>query len=201
MSVMSTARQTALPLGDPITVADLDRLPDDSHRWELLDGVLVVSPRPVTVHQEVAAELLVLLRGHCPPALRAIAEPAVQLNDVTEFDPDIVVVPREEIGGAKIYGPPLLVVEVRSPSTAIVDLNRKKAAYERFGVPSYWIVVPDREKPELLVFEQDGHGYREAAHVTGDAAFTATRPFEVNVVPARLVAGLPPPRDDSESVR
>ena len=38
--------------------------------------------------------------------------------------------------------PPLLVVEIRSPSTALIDLNRKKAAYERFGVPSYLIVNP-----------------------------------------------------------
>jgi Uma2 family endonuclease len=35
--------------------------------------------------------------------------------------------------------PPLLVVEIRSPSTTLVDLNRKKAAYERFGVPFYWL--------------------------------------------------------------
>jgi Uma2 family endonuclease len=196
MSVMSTAEETPLPFAGPITVAALDRLPDDGHRWELLDGVLVVSPRPATVHQAVAVELLVLLHAHCPPELRVIPEPAVQLSDVTEFDPDIVVVPQEEIGGAKFHTPPELVVEIRSPGTAIVDLNRKKAAYERFGVPSYWIVIPDRIKPGLVAFELGEQGYREIAHVTGDEAFTATRPFEVTVVPSQLVAGLPPPRDN-----
>jgi len=45
---------------------------------------------------------------------------------------------------AKLAEPPLLVVEIRSPSTAVIDLNRKKAAYERFGVRSYWIVNPTR---------------------------------------------------------
>jgi Uma2 family endonuclease len=40
---------------------------------------------------------------------------------------------------ARSTEPPLLVVEIRSPSTALIDLNRKKAAHERFGVPSYWI--------------------------------------------------------------
>jgi hypothetical protein len=48
----------------------------------------------------------------------------------------------DQIGGAKFTEPPLLVVEIRSPSTALIDLNRKKAAYERFGVPSYWIFEP-----------------------------------------------------------
>jgi Uma2 family endonuclease len=33
--------------------------------------------------------------------------------------------------------PPLRVAEIRSPSTPLFDLNRKKAAYEEFGVPSY----------------------------------------------------------------
>ena len=196
MVVMSTAKKTLLPFEGPIAVADLDRLPDDSHRWELLDGVLVVSPRPSTVHQTVAARLLVLIQNHCPPELQPVSEPAVQLNDTTEFDPDLVVVPLNEIGGAKFHQPPRLIVEIRSPSTAIIDLNRKKAAYERFGVPSYWIVVPDREKPELIVFELEERGYAEAAHVTGGEAFTATRPFQVTVTPSQLVAGLPPPRDN-----
>jgi Uma2 family endonuclease len=49
------------------------------------------------------------------------------------------------------------VVEIRSPSTALFDLNRKKAEYEKFGVPSYWVADPDPSGPELTVFElRDG---------------------------------------------
>jgi Uma2 family endonuclease len=195
MVAMSTAKEALLPFEGPIAVADLDRLPQDGHRWELLDGVLVVSPRPTNPHQVVATELLVLLHAHCPPELRVIPEPAVRLNDMTEFNPDIVVIRLDEAAEKKCTEPPPLVVEIRSPSTAVIDLNKKKAAYERFGAPSYWIVIPDRDKPELIAFELGKQGYEEAAHVTGDQAFTATRPFEVTVVPAQLVAGLPPPRD------
>jgi Uma2 family endonuclease len=54
-------------------------------------------------------------------------------------------------------------VEIRSPSTALVDLNRKKAAYERFGVPTYWIVNPDPAEPELTVFELRDGRYTLAA--------------------------------------
>ncbi len=35
--------------GQPFTVAELDRMPDDGHRYGLLAGALVVSPRPSTV--------------------------------------------------------------------------------------------------------------------------------------------------------
>jgi Uma2 family endonuclease len=54
-----------------------------------------------------------------------VAEPTVQLDPQTEFDPDLVVVRLDQIGGAKFTEPPLLVVEVRSPSTALADLSRR----------------------------------------------------------------------------
>jgi Uma2 family endonuclease len=111
--------------GQPFTVTELDRMPDDGRRYELLDGVLVVSPRPANPHQEVAAELLGLLRARCPADLRALPGPAVQLSRQTEFDPDIAVVRREQVSAAKCTEPPLPVVEIRSPSTALIDLNKK----------------------------------------------------------------------------
>jgi len=192
MSVVSIAEAWPLP-GKPFTVAELDRMPDDGHRYELLDGVLVVSPRHGNPHQEVAAELLGLLRAACPAGMRALPEPAVQVSRTTEFAPDLVVIRQEQVTAAKCTEPPLLVVDVRSPGTALIDLNRKKAAYERFGVLSYWVVIPDQGKPELIAFELRDGRYAEAARVSGDEAFAAHRPFVVDVVPARLVAGLRPP--------
>jgi len=96
-----------------------------------------------------------------------------------------------ELGGAKITRPPLLAAEVRSPSNALIDLNRKKTAYERFGVESYWVVVPDTDKPELIVFELRAGRYEQVAHVKGDGPFVAVQPFPVEVVPSRLVVQLP----------
>ncbi len=176
--------------GRPFTVAELDRMPDDGRRYELLDGVLVVSPRPSTVHQLASARLVMTLGNACPDDLCVLAEPAVQLSQDTEFDPDVVVVRQQEVGGAKLMTPPLLIVEVRSPSTALIDLNRKKAAYERFGVESYWIVDPDPARPSLTVFELRVGRYAQLSKVTGDDAFAADRPFTVVVVPQRLLAGL-----------
>ena len=110
------------------------------------------------------------------------------LGPQTEFDPDLVVVRLEQIGGAKFTEPPLLVVEIRSPSTALIDLNRKKVAYERFGVPSYWIVNPDPPQPELTAFELRDGRYALAAETSG--SFAADRPFAVTVTPAGLTRGL-----------
>jgi Uma2 family endonuclease len=177
--------------GQPFTVDDLDRLPDDGRRYELFDGVLVVSPRPTTVHQLAAARLVMLLGAACPEHLCVVPEPAVMLSASTEFDPDVVVVPLDEMGGAKLTAPPLLVIEIRSPSTALIDLNRKKTAYQEFGVASYWMVDPDPRKPSLTAFQLRDGRYGPPVTVTGNEALETARPFAVKVVPARLLAGLP----------
>jgi Uma2 family endonuclease len=65
MSVVSIAEAWPSP-GKPFTLAELDRMPDDGHRYELLDGVLVVSPRPTPAHQAVAFTLASLLDRACP---------------------------------------------------------------------------------------------------------------------------------------
>src|ERR1700751_6095037 len=149
--------------GGPFTVAELDRMPNDGHRYELVGGVLVVSPRPTTVHQAVAGRLYGVLSAVCPEDYLVVPEPAVQLDPVSQLAPDLVVVHLDEVGGAKFTGPPLLVVEVRSPGTAFTDLSSKKAAYEKVGVPSYWVVDPEPARPELTVFELRDTGYVRAA--------------------------------------
>jgi Uma2 family endonuclease len=191
MSVVSIAE--AWPtLGKPFTVAELDRMPDDGYRYELLDGGLLVSPRPTPAHQVVAFKLASALDRACPPGWQMVLEPAVMVSSDTEFAPDIVVVGRDQLSHPKITRPPVLVVEVQSPSTALVDLNLKNAAYDLFGVGSYWVAVPDLGKPELIVFELAAGRYQEAAHVVGDETFAAVKPFSVEIVPSRFVAGLEP---------
>ena len=69
------ARALAWPAADrPFTVKDLDLLPDDGRRYELLDGVLIVSPRPTTVHQLAASLLTTLLTINCPDDYYVVAE-------------------------------------------------------------------------------------------------------------------------------
>ena len=187
MSVVTIAE--AWPsAGRPFTVAELDRIPDDGRRYELLDGALVVSPRPTTIHQVVAGRLYGVLSRACPEDLCVVPEPAVMLGPQTEFDPDLVVVRMDQIGGAKFTEPPLLVVEIRSPSTALIDLNREKAAYERFGVPSYWILNPDPPQPELTALELREGCYAPVAKTSG--SFAAAHPFTMCVDLADLTRGL-----------
>ena len=89
--------------------------------------------------------------------------------------------------GRRLEEPPLLVVEILSPSTRARDLTLKRAAYERGGAGAYWILDP--EVPRLTVLERRPDGrFAEVASVEGAEPFAAARPFPVTVVPADLLA-------------
>jgi len=179
------------PASGPLTVADLERTPDDGRKYELVDGVLTVSPAPLIPHQVVVHELAVLLDAALPDDLAIVPGPGLQMSEITELIPDLVVVRREDLAAPRLTAPPLLAVEVRSRSTALFDMNTKKAVYERFGIPSYWVVVPDRDKPALIAFELNRGSYEQIAHVTRDDGFETERPFPVRIVPSQLVSRLP----------
>jgi len=188
MSVMTSV----IPHGRPFTVDDLEGFPDDGNRYELIDGMLHVSPAPVPRHQVVLLELAVTLHAACPSELLVMVAPMdVQPDPVTSLQPDVLVARPTDLGPKNLPAAPLLAVEVLSPSTRLYDLNTKRSAYEKMGVPSYWVV--DLTGPGVLtVFELDDAGrYRQVAHVEGDQEFVATLPFPVTVVPARLLEKLP----------
>lgn len=189
MGVMTT---TGLPRGRPFTIDDLETLPDDGNRYELLDGALLVSPAPGWSHQEVGLALYRQLHAQAPPGLRVLAAPfAVTFGTRdTEFQPDVLVTRYDDLRPKNLPAAPLLAVEVRSPSTSLVDLNLKKAAYERFGVLSYWIIDPD--EPSLVALDLVDGAYVEVAHAVADESVTFEAPFAVTVNPSDLRRGLEP---------
>lgn len=178
---------TTLPRSRPLSREDLDAMPDDGHRYELIDGALVVTPAPSWQHQEVVGQLFMLLMHARPSAdFRVLMAPFdVVLAPDTVLQPDLLVARRSELSQRGLNAPPLLAVEVLSPSTRRIDSTLKRARYEAAGCPSYWVVAPDG--PSLTAWELREGGYAEVGHVGGDEAFHASRPYSVTVVPARLL--------------
>ena len=188
VSVMTSV----IPHGRPFTVDDLEGMPDDGNRYELIDGMLHVSPCPVPRHQVVLGELFVRLHAACPADLLVMFAPMdVQPDRLTSLQPDVLVARPADFGPKNLPAAPLLAAEVLSPSTRLYDLNTKRFAYEKIGVASYWIVDPN-PPGALTVFELDDEGrYRQVAHVEGDEEFLANRPFPVTIVSARLLEKAP----------
>jgi Uma2 family endonuclease len=154
-------------------------------RWELIDGeAYAMAPAPTTRHQRIVQNLAGLLfncfRGQ--PCRPFIAPTDVKLSEFDVVQPDgLVVCDRAKIGEAAIVGAPDLVIEILSPTTEARDRREKRALYERFGVPEYWIVS---QSGFVEVYALDEQGRYPAPTLAGlDESFTSPRfpEFSVNV--------------------
>ncbi len=144
MGAVTATEPVGLP-PRPLTVADLEGMPSDGHRYELLDGVLVVSPAPRPLHQYAVFQLALVLHAAAPSHLAVLFAPLAVRPESdrplpeqrTELQPDLLVAARAAFTDVALEAAPLLAVEVLSPSTRLFDLNTKKVAYARMRTPSY----------------------------------------------------------------
>ncbi|MFT4201584.1 Uma2 family endonuclease [Gordonia sp. (in: high G+C Gram-positive bacteria)] len=181
-----TTEVLGLPRGRALTRDDLDSMPDDGHRYELLDGVLVVSPSPRWIHQRVSVNLVARLYAVCTDDLEILHAPFdVVLADDTVLQPDALVVRRSAFNDRALQGPPELAVEVLSPSTRGVDLLLKKERLQRAGCGHYWVVDPD--EPSITAWALRDGEYEVVGRATGDEELDVTQPFEVSLVPVALL--------------
>lgn len=140
------------------TVDDLERFPDDGNRYELLDGVLLVTPAPATSHQIVVSRL----QGRLIEALQwpgyayVVGPGAVVRPPDTQLQPDILVYPSRfspETDWRKV-NEHWLAVEVLSRSSRVYDREFKRDAYFALGVQQVWLV--DRHDKSVEVCRSRG---------------------------------------------
>jgi Uma2 family endonuclease len=98
----------------------------------------------------------------------------------------VLVARRRDLTSRDLPTAPLLAVEVLSPSTRHIDLSLKRARYEAAGCASYWVIDPD--VPSIRAWDLEDGGYVQTAALEGDETFRPTTPYDVSIVPARLVA-------------
>jgi Uma2 family endonuclease len=72
-----------------LTVEDMENMPDDEFRYELDDGVLIVSPAPSRLHQLAVTRLAVILSAACPAELVVLAGVGVNVTRFQHRVPDV----------------------------------------------------------------------------------------------------------------
>ena len=165
------------------TYVDYAALPEDGTHYEVVSGVLYMTPTSSWSHQEVVFEIASYLRNYVRTAGLGgvfVAPVDVELAPNVVFQPDVVVLlknGRDKLKGNHIVGAPDLVVEVVSPGSATYDRYDKNVSYAQARIPEYWIADPATHTVEVLVLE--GAKYSAQGVFQGKA-----------LLPSKIVPGL-----------
>lgn len=170
------------------TIDDLDSFPQDSNRYELIEGSLHVTPAPTPRHQRVSANLFRLLDAAAPGEFEVLTAPLdVQLGADTMVEPDLLVVPAGPLPDKRLEIAPHLVVEILSPRTRLYDLGTKRLVYREAGVGAYWVVDPAAVSLTVWRWHDADDADDGPAVIEGDDVAGFDWPFPVTVTPARLL--------------
>src|SRR5688572_1774111 len=137
-----------MPAADATWTVDmLDALPDDGQRYEIIDGVLHVTPAPTDVHQLIVAAFYKPIDAYLrlTKLARALFSPADVRKDDRKrnrVQPDVFAV-RLVDGKRPPYPYDLsdlvIAIEVESPSNPRLDHEIKRELYLSRGIPEYWV--------------------------------------------------------------
>ena len=137
------------------TLEELDSLPDDGNKYELIHGELFVTPPPTFQHETILARLTRILDPYVAANnLGFVYHPraVIRVGDDSEVEPDLMVrqPPADETVGWTNAPLPILVVEVASDSTRRRDRVEKRNIYAEVGIPEYWMVDGDDRTVRII---------------------------------------------------
>ncbi len=145
------------------TSQDLELLPDDGKRYEIVDGELYVSEQPHWEHQFVSGQIFALLQAWSARTQRGMANlaPGLIFGDDEDVAPDVVWISAQRLLTAlqtdgKLHSTPELVVEILSPGSTneCRDREVKRKLYSRRGAEEYWIVNWQERRLEIYRREE-----------------------------------------------
>ncbi len=151
------------------TTKDLELLPDNGDRYEIIDGELFVTKAPHWGHQQACGRIFAVLDSwsQSTGVGRSAIAPGVIFTDADNVIPDVVWASKERLAvildeAGHLIAAPELIVEVLSPGVKNEQRDRdlKLRLYSARGVQEYWIVnwrlqqveVYRREKAALQLF-------------------------------------------------
>jgi Uma2 family endonuclease len=180
------------------TSADLELLPDDGKRYEIVDGELLVSRQPGLYHQMLCLRLGGALDAwdvRTGAGVAAVA-PGIIFEEDVDVAPDLIWISQERLGGAldtagHLHTAPNLVIEIVSPGAANVRRDReiKLRLYSRRDVREYWIV--DAQQRQVAVYRRERRALVLAAILSESDVLSSPLLPDFSMSIAQLFAGVP----------
>lgn len=142
------------------TVDDLDRLPPDAPRFELIDGALIMMSPQTDFHSVVMRRLANAMEDAIPDEsdnLRVVTEMTVRLGRRQGPEPDILLVdaPLDDKRTNYLPGEVVLAIEIVSDESEERDRETKPTKYAEAGIRHFWRVENEDGSPVVHVYELD----------------------------------------------
>ncbi len=162
-------------------------LGETEERYELIDGVVVMSPSTSDEHSEIAVEVTTQLNVFAKrtKTIRVFADIDTRFAPLLVYRPDVMAYLAERLTGTTKRRdlPPDLAVEVLSPSNRGLDLITKRRDYDRFGVGEYWIIDPETGHIRALQRKAPGEPFVETLVTGSSISSVAIRGFVLDLQP------------------
>lgn len=147
------------------TIDDIEAIPDDGNRYELIEGEIFMSRAPGITHQRTLRNLMECFFNYLAgnPVGEILPGPGLIFDEHNAVIPDLVFVSnrkRERImSGERLIGSPELVIEIVSPGKENEERDKetKVRLYGKFGVKEYWVVDPGNQTITIHVWNRSGH--------------------------------------------
>lgn len=158
-------------------------LPDDGFRYELMDGVVSMSPSASYWHQrlqfEIARQIDDYLRQN--PIGEVVTDIDVRLRDDLVYRPDVVFLTTAKAAGCheRVTEIPDVVVEGVSPDSRVYDSETKRGDYQAAGVAEYGLIDPQRNS--FRFFVRRGDSFHEPPPSKGVYAATVLPNFQLDL--------------------
>jgi Uma2 family endonuclease len=188
--------EEAARTGKPISYEEYLCTPLTRHRYDIIDGVVSMSPTPTSDHQWIMGEIYAPLKEYvrrnrlgvvlCAPLDVLITrEPTVKTRQ-----PDVLFLSAQRTGitGRRhlrtkpiLDVTPDIVVEVISPEETTRTLPGKLTDYASIGVPEVWAARAPERTVEVLQLE-NGQYVRSGLYGVGDVIVSNVLPgLDLNV--------------------
>jgi Uma2 family endonuclease len=160
--------------------ADLELLPDNGNRYEIIDGELIVTRAPHWDHQNAILNLSVALVtwSRMTGLGKVSVAPGLIFTDDDNVIPDLVWISRDRLArildeSGHLVGTPELVVEVLSAGSDNErrDKEVKRKLYNVRGVREYWIV--DWHRQQIEIYRRDDRGLSLVATLLAEDILTS----------------------------
>ena len=141
-----------------VTLAEFEAMEkQEGLTYELIDGVVMMSPRPAMQHQIVSGNLYAELRN----ALRGKnCRPIPEIDLILEGNnliPDMMVICNDTFDKKRYEQLPFIVIEIVSPTSSSRDYVSKRNLYEKLNIPEYWVISPEEKCVDVFCFADKKH--------------------------------------------